>query len=231
MVAFTEIAIWPVTPINGGGAQKGVALTPSGAFVYLAGGFNSGTNTLSKWSTASNTEISSFLLGNNIDQCEVTPDGSTVVITDFGGAFHVYLWDTATDSLRSTVATTDQTFGLCLFPAPSVKLTVGNLFIPRKGFQSSYTQQDFYADWLAIELWANHDWSPSPPNLFIPRKQDSATLVNVMANWLAIEDWANAIGSLGGVTVPPLFIPRKESLDPIDVTASFLAVQDWANAL
>jgi hypothetical protein len=234
MVGYVEIGTpWAVTPQSGGIAQTALSLTPDGLHVYLAGGSTGPPDNFSKWSTASNTEVAHFPLGVNIDGCAVTPDGSTVVVTDVGSS-HVYLWDTATDTLRATVATTDRSLNLVLFPAaPVTTLTVGDLFIPRKGLSDPYTSFDFNADWLAIETWANHSWSTSPPNLFIPCKPSSRppTVLELNANWHAIEDWADAIGTLNTVAIPPLFIPRKNSLDPTDLGSCFLAIQDWANAL
>lgn len=190
MVGFTLIADFPKT-----GTSNEDTVNITGLFVYDAS-----TTVLSKWSTASNTEIATFSLGTVIENSRITPDGSTVVISDLSVPA-VYLWDTATDTLRATVTTTGVGEGLCLFPAITSAVSIGNLFIPRKGFGSSgtgYQASDFITNWLAIENWANHAWSPAVPNLFIPNKPVGRppTPGEIDQNWLTIERWAGAIGTI-----------------------------------
>lgn len=53
------------------------------------------------------------------------------------------------------------------------------------------TIDDFNADWLAIEVWAQQVATIlGKPTLLIPRK-NSLRAADLTQNWLAIEQWAN----------------------------------------
>jgi hypothetical protein len=170
-------------------------------------------------------------------QAAVSPDGSNLyVLQNATTPQTVAQYDTATGAFNWTATISSNVVTLIATPtqiAPAT-ITFGTLFIPRKGFSTTYTDADLYADWLAIELWANNAITPPVTDLYIPNKT-STQQNDILAAFLHVQDWANNVvvpaGTAASLKLKTLFIPTKTSTDPLSLTTSFLAVQDWANSL
>jgi hypothetical protein len=172
--------------------------------------------------------------------CEVSADGKKLWVSSGVAGSGVMVMDTTTHAITSVtfptgLATVWNTAGNGT-TTPPVTLKVGDLFIPRKGragLGGEYQPDDYIIDWLAIEHWANHEWSPAVTNLYIPAKPigRAPTTPELDQNWLTIERWADGLGTVGGVAIPPLTIPRKTSLWALDLDIDWLEIQRWANSL
>ena len=234
--------VWPVDLIaqTVGGVISTTAtfpgnifLTPDGLQLFVC---DTGTNQVLVISTTSNTQTHTISL---------TPITAGVPNDGFfaGGKFYftvasggiIGAIDTATYALTTAypaLIIPNHIAGIPT-PLPPVSLKIGNLFIPRKGragMGGGYEPDDFIIDWLALENWADHDWSPAVTDLFIPCKPTGRppTTEELDVNWLEIEEWADGLGTVGGTAIRPLFIPRKGSLEATDLDVNWLAIQNWA---
>lgn len=165
----------------------------------------------------------------------VSPDGTNLFVVDSTNDT-VYQYAVPANTLSYSYNTPTQPQMLTTANpsiAPTTQ-TAGILFIPRKGMSSDYTSADLYADWLAIELWANNSFTPPVTDLYIPNKTSTAQQ-DILAAFLHVQDWANntvvAAFAAASTKVNTLFIPTKTSADPNSLTTAFLSIQDWANAL
>lgn len=71
-----------IVPLRVESFSLGVAITPDGAFAYVANNFSS--NSLSVIDTATNTEVASLPVGLFPTGIAVTPDGAFVYVTNAG---------------------------------------------------------------------------------------------------------------------------------------------------
>ena len=83
-----------ITRIRVGNAPSGVAVTPNGAFVYVASYFD---NNVSVINTATNTEVARIPVGSAPHGVTVTPDGAFVYVTN-QNSNNVSVIDTATNT-------------------------------------------------------------------------------------------------------------------------------------
>ncbi len=258
-------SLWPINfvtqtvgspyTLSGVFATAGNAfLQPGGSQIFIC---NSFTNLVSVWNTTTNTQIDIPLSAPAVPSSGAfSPDGKIFYCIQEASGVINYI-DTTTLAVVDTFSSLVNINNLAIVPvptpppSPSPLITIGTLFIPRKGFSSGsstggygYAPADLMANWLAIEHWANTEWSPAQAVLFIPCKRADRmpTVPELDANWLAIQRWVDDIGTIKGhfptdpdtvltETIPPIFIPRKSSLQAADLDTNFLAIQNYANRL
>lgn len=244
-VSVIDTASFTVTTTIGplpGGFQFAYlpAIAPDDSALYVVEGFSP---VIWHIDPATNTVVNTIIPPGNAQAAAITSDSKSVWIAETGfGTTAVEIYNIPGDTLAHSIPYgTTPDFIVILppnfVPPPPSGLTVGLLFIPRKGrgaaLGEGYTEQDLLANWLAIELWADHAWDPPVTDLFIPAKPSNRmpTVPEIDQNWLTIERWSQGLGVVGGVTIPPLFVPREGSLEPVDLDINFLTIQRWANSL
>ena len=79
----------------------GVAVTPNGAFAYVA---NSGSNTVSVIATATNAVVATITVGAGPETLAVTPNGDYVYVANFASTVSVIA--TATNAVVATITVT-----------------------------------------------------------------------------------------------------------------------------
>ena len=103
-----------VATVSVGNIPAGVAITPNGAFAYVA---NYSSNTLSVIDTASNTVVATVPIGdgNNPLQVAITPDGTSVYVTN-ESSNTVSVVSTASNTVVATVPVGISPFGVASLP-------------------------------------------------------------------------------------------------------------------
>jgi len=108
-----------IATIPVGHTPKGIAVTPNGAFVYVAneGDLGSPSDTVSVIETATNMVIATVTVGPSPLAVAVAPDGSLVYVTTRGGPpGRIALIDTMTNTVVGNLQIADPTGGLAFTP-------------------------------------------------------------------------------------------------------------------
>ncbi len=110
LTAQTVIATVPV-----GVGPLGVAVTPDGTRVYVA---ESGSGTMSVISTATNTVMPAPALTGitGADQVAISPDGTRAYVTDESSSGKVFVVDTGTNTVLTSLAVGNDPKGLAISP-------------------------------------------------------------------------------------------------------------------
>ena len=95
-----------------GSGPEGVAITPDGAFAYVA---NSGSNTVSVIATASNTVVATVTVGSGPEGVAITPDGAFAYVAN-SGSNTVSVIATASNTVVATVTVGSAPFGVAITP-------------------------------------------------------------------------------------------------------------------
>jgi YVTN family beta-propeller protein len=95
-----------------GSSPFGVAITPDGAFAYVA---NLSSNNVSVIATATNTVVATVPVGTGPRFVAITPDGAFAYVTN-GDSNNVSVIDTATNTVGPTVAVGVRPFGVAITP-------------------------------------------------------------------------------------------------------------------
>ena len=98
VIAFVPLPAGPVPP---GAFAPGIAITPDGAFAYVANN-GSSPDSVSVIDTSTNTEVARVPVGSSPSGVAVTPDGSNVYVTDLSDRI-VAVISTANNSIVATV--------------------------------------------------------------------------------------------------------------------------------
>ena len=102
----------PVSTVPVGGAPRGVAVSPDGAYAYVA---NYGSNSVSVISTASNAVVATIPVGGGPWSVAVSPDGAYAYVTNAGDNT-VSVISTASNAVVATVPVGNEPFGVAVTP-------------------------------------------------------------------------------------------------------------------
>ena len=167
-----------------GGNPQDIVLSPDGSTLYVP---NSGSDTVSVISTATDTVTATISTGYGTAAAAVTPDGSMVYVANSAGN-SVGAISTATNTVTSTISVGNGpmslvTVGSQLYVANTFDGTVSVINTTTNTVTSTFTA-GYYATWIAASADGSH--------LFLANSNDSVSVIDTST------DTVGASASVGG---------------------------------